>query len=117
MKSRFSLARLERLGEAAPPRRGRFPSSDKDVPQGGDRRTSTCHLLGKRADEALTEVESFLDRAFRQDLPTVVIVHGHGTGRLKRVVRDYLEEAPYVASFRPGERSEGGDGVTVVELK
>ena len=45
------------------------------------------------------------------------LIHGHGTGRLKTAIRDYLRESPYVASFRSGERAEGGDGVTIVKLK
>ncbi len=114
-RSRFPVARLEPVAGAAPSTSaGRW---SRDAPASGDRRTSRCRLLGMRADEALTAVEVFLDRAFRQDLPEVVIVHGHGTGRLKQVVRDYLRDAPYVASFRRGGRGEGGDGVTVVELK
>ena len=46
-----------------------------------------------------------------------LIVHGHGTGALKQAIRDYLASSPYIRMFRPGETHEGGDGVTVVELR
>ncbi|MGH7410146.1 MAG: Smr/MutS family protein, partial [Candidatus Methylomirabilis sp.] len=49
--------------------------------------------------------------------PLLRIIHGHGTGRLKAALRDYLKDSPYVGAFRAGERPEGGDGVTIVELK
>lgn len=73
-------------------------------------------LRGHTADDALLETERFLDVASRQRIPSVVIIHGHGTGVLKRTVRDYLRRCPYARSWRPGERGEGGDGVSVVEL-
>lgn len=74
-------------------------------------------LRGKMADEALDETVAALDRAALAGAPLLRIIHGHGTGRLKAVIRDYLKNSPYVAAFRAGERAEGGDGVTVVELK
>jgi DNA mismatch repair protein MutS2 len=46
----------------------------------------------------------------------VIVVHGHGTGALKKAVREELDSSPYVASFRRGEAHEGGDGVTLVTL-
>ena len=74
-------------------------------------------LLGMRGEEALAAVEQFLDNANLVGIKRVKIVHGYGTGILKRLVREYLKESPYVKSFRPGKIEEGGDGVTVVELK
>lgn len=74
-------------------------------------------LLGMRGEEALQALEEFLDDAAVLGIKSVKIVHGHGTGILKRLVREYLKESPYVKSFRPGKIEEGGDGVTVVELK
>ena len=74
-------------------------------------------VRGLRADEALREVESFLDRALRDGEPTVLIVHGHGTGALRAALRSSLADSPYVRVYRPGEPHQGGDGVTVVTLR
>ena len=74
-------------------------------------------VRGQTAEEAQEAVVACLDRAALAGAQTVRIIHGHGTGRLKQALRDYLKTSPYVASFRPGERAEGGDGVTVVNVK
>jgi DNA mismatch repair protein MutS2 len=74
-------------------------------------------VRGQAADEALDLVVAALDRATLDGGPYLRIVHGHGTGRLKSVLREYLKESPYVAEFRPGDRAEGGDGVTVARLR
>lgn len=58
----------------------------------------------------------FMDHAFLKNRAGVHIIHGHGTGALKRAVRGYLVDSPYASDFRPGDKSEGGDGVTVVAL-
>ncbi|MHA1568973.1 MAG: endonuclease MutS2, partial [Alphaproteobacteria bacterium] len=73
-------------------------------------------LRGQTSDEALMATDAFLDQALRQRLAQVTVIHGHGTGVLKRTIRDYLKSCPYAKSWRPGKRGEGGDGVTVVEL-
>ena len=74
-------------------------------------------VRGQTAEEAQEAVVACLDQAALAGVQTVRIIHGHGTGRLKQALRDYLKTSPYVASFRPGERAEGGDGVTVVNVK
>jgi len=71
-------------------------------------------LRGERAEDAIEALERRLDRALRDGAPWVRVVHGHGTGALKRAVREHLRGHPAVARSRPGERDEGGDGVTVV---
>lgn len=76
-----------------------------------------CDVRGMRADDALAEVESFLDRGMRSGEEAALIVHGHGTGALKQALRDYLSNSPYIRMYRPGEAHEGGDGVTVVALR
>lgn len=73
-------------------------------------------LRGMRVAEALEAVERRLDSAFLAGLPFIRVIHGKGTGRLREAVREALRGSPYVASARPGERGEGGDGVTVVDL-
>jgi DNA mismatch repair protein MutS2 len=74
-------------------------------------------VRGKTADEALETLQSQLDQAALSGTMLVRVIHGHGTGRLKQVLREHLKDSPYVAGFRPGEPAEGGDGVTVVKLK
>jgi len=74
-------------------------------------------VRGLAADEALDQVVAALDRATLSGAPYLRIIHGHGSGRLKSVLREYLKESPYVAGFRPGDRAEGGDGVTVAKLR
>lgn len=78
--------------------------------------SQTLDLRGYRVEEALDSVENYLDQASLANLTPVYIIHGHGTGALKQAVRDFLKESPYVAKFRPGEDSEGGDGVSVVDI-
>lgn len=74
-------------------------------------------VRGQAADEALDRVIAALDRATLDGAPYLRIIHGHGTGRLKSVLREYLQDSPYVSEFRPGDRTEGGDGVTVARLR
>ncbi len=86
---------------AAPIARGGGPATEVDV-------------RGLRVEEALEAVESRLDRALLQGAPWLRIIHGHGTGALKSALRTRLAAHPAVTRHRPGERGEGGDGVTVV---
>jgi len=78
---------------------------------------SELMLIGKRTDEARDLVEQYLDDAFMAGLPTVRLVHGKGTGALRKTVRDLLAAHPLVESYRDGEPSEGGAGATVAVLK
>lgn len=74
-------------------------------------------VRGKAADDALDEVVAALDRATLAGTPALRIIHGHGTGKLKASLRGYLRDSPYVASLRPGDRAEGGDGVTIAMVR
>jgi DNA mismatch repair protein MutS2 len=75
------------------------------------------NLLGLRVNEALAEVERFIDRVSMNGPSVVTIIHGLGTGALKTAVTEYLKNHPLIAAIRPGEPAEGGAGVTVAELK
>ncbi|MCX5998203.1 MAG: Smr/MutS family protein, partial [Chloroflexi bacterium] len=73
-------------------------------------------LRGKRADEVSPDLDAYLNDAFLSQMSQVRIIHGFGTGTVRQIVRDMLASHPLVKSFRYGEKAEGGDGVTVVEL-
>jgi DNA mismatch repair protein MutS2 len=77
---------------------------------------SSLDLRGARVEEALDLLSSYLDDAALAGLDKVVIIHGMGTGALRDAVREAAGSHPLVKAFRPGERGEGGDGATIVNL-
>ena len=108
--------RLAPPGNGAPPPAtkradARISLPDKAAPN------PELHLIGRTTDEARDLVERFLDDAFLAGLGRVRLVHGKGTGALRKAVRDLLAAHPLVDSFRDGEPSEGGAGATVAALR
>ena len=75
------------------------------------------NLLGKTVDEALAELDKYLDDAYLAHLQSVRVVHGKGTGALRKGVHNYLKKLKYVSSFQLGEFGEGDAGVTIVTFK
>ena len=75
------------------------------------------NLLGKTVDEAVAELDKYLDDALLSHLNTVRIVHGKGTGALRKGIHEYLRRQKHVKSYRLGEFGEGDAGVTIAELK
>jgi DNA mismatch repair protein MutS2 len=75
------------------------------------------HLIGKRVEPALEELDAYIDQALLSHRKEVRVVHGHGTGRLRQAVREHLRGHPGVASVRSGAPNEGGNGATVVLLR
>jgi DNA mismatch repair protein MutS2 len=75
------------------------------------------NVIGQTVDQATSEVEKFVDRAFLAGLPRVRIVHGSGMGILRKALRQFLKDHPHVATVAEPPQNEGGAGATVVELR
>jgi DNA mismatch repair protein MutS2 len=106
------LAKLRRLGGPAAP----TPPAPRLAAPLVEERAEELHLVGLRVREALSRLEEFLDRAQGRGVGRVRIVHGVGTGALKRAIAEYLTSSSYCTRFADGDASEGGAGVTVAEL-
>jgi DNA mismatch repair protein MutS2 len=91
------------------------PAADATDP--AQTRENTCDLRGLRAEEALAEGERFLDQMMREGRQCAFLIHGHGTGVLRTMIRERLGKSRYVARCRPGHAGEGGDGVTVFWIR
>ena len=79
--------------------------------------TTEIHLRHMRAEEAIRDLEKFVDDALLAGLPSIRIVHGKGEGILRKVTQEFLKKHPGVASFRDGEPSEGGHGATIATFR
>jgi DNA mismatch repair protein MutS2 len=78
--------------------------------------TPQLDLRGERVEAALERLSDYLDETLLAGMEQAVIIHGAGTGALRRTIREYLADHPRVRGARPGRREEGGDGATVAEL-
>lgn len=79
--------------------------------------STEINLIGKTTDEAIAELDKYLDDAYIAHLPSVRIVHGKGTGALRSAVHNHLKRLKYVKSFHLGEFGEGDAGVTIAEFE
>lgn len=79
--------------------------------------STEINLLGKTVDEAIAQLDKYLDDAYLAHLPSVRVVHGKGTGALRNAVHNHLKRLKYVKEFRLGEYGEGDVGVTIVTFK
>ncbi len=79
--------------------------------------STEINLLGRTVDEAIAELDKYLDDAYIAHLKSVRVVHGKGTGALRKGIHDYLRRQKHVSSFRLGEFGEGDAGVTIVDFK
>jgi DNA mismatch repair protein MutS2 len=103
--------KLRAKGETPEPERGATISAPAAESPGME-----LDLRGQVTEEALLRLDQYLDQAFLAQLPWVNIIHGKGSGTLRQAVRQALRDHPLIASFRPGEAGEGGEGVTVAKL-
>ena len=92
-------------------------SVHRAVSRGDSSVGSTVDLRGMTAEEAVTALQMYLDRAAMTNLNELTVIHGKGTGVLRRAVADELKHNRLVASYRLGRYGEGETGVTIVELK
>jgi DNA mismatch repair protein MutS2 len=115
-KVRLAPADLRCL-EEPPAAALRLPSNVSFTPAAGEEVPHELNLIGKTVDEALPEVDKFLDKAALESYASVRLIHGRGSGRLAKALREFLQGHLHVASARAGNEREGGNGVTVVELR
>jgi DNA mismatch repair protein MutS2 len=112
--------RLEQVERVQRPKHGEQPSTQPTGIAGTQPPVETpppeLEVRGQTVDEALPTIDQYLDRAYLARLPWVRIIHGRGTGTLRRQVRDLLAKHPLVQSYETGKPAEGGEGVTVVHL-
>jgi DNA mismatch repair protein MutS2 len=101
---------LERLAAARPTTQVRLTESRHEP-------DAELNLIGKTTDEARDAADKFLDEAYLHSLLRIRIIHGHGTGALRRAIAELLHGHPHVESFAPAPPDQGGAGATVVELK
>lgn len=90
--------------------------TDPDIAPTLPHKGNTIDLRGLTVDSALDKLDLELDKMHRTEVDKVIIIHGHGLGRVKESVRKHLEEVTYKLRFRNGRQGEGGDGVTVIEF-
>jgi DNA mismatch repair protein MutS2 len=104
----------ERLRRARPVRAPERQPAVTVIAAAADR--DELSLIGMRTGEALRSLEEFLDQAYLTNHREVRIVHGIGSGALKKAIQDYLSTSPYCAAFRQAESHQGGAGATIVQL-
>ncbi len=122
LRTRVRVEQIERLAPAAATRsEGSRPLRGMGVTVANALKPpvdpgSKIDLRGRITDDALPMVDSFLDVAYRAGQTRLEVVHGKGTGALRRAVRDLLRKHPLVTTFESAEPKQGGDGVTIVTL-
>jgi DNA mismatch repair protein MutS2 len=118
MKMKVKRDDLESIANtAASPKKAAQPAGAASVKRSRDDNVRTeLDLRGSNLEDALLEVDRFLDEAFLSNLGQVYIIHGKGTGVLRSGIQDYLRRHRHVNNYRLGNYGEGGNGVTVAEL-
>jgi len=118
LRSQVNLKDLEKLPDEEPlsPALKRTGTGKLKMSKSASVSTE-INLLGKTVDEALNELDKYLDDAYLAHLPSVRVVHGKGTGALRKAVHNYLRRQKHVDSYRLGEFGEGDAGVTIVTFK
>ncbi|MDD3436053.1 MAG: endonuclease MutS2 [Candidatus Gastranaerophilales bacterium] len=116
LKTKIKKDKLAAYNDKIVPRPSFRLKSEKSFELEKHDMSNTLDLRGLRVEEALDGLEFFLDKASLVNLTPIYVIHGHGTGALKKAVREFLSTSPYVAKYRFGEAAEGGDGVSIVDI-
>ena len=118
LRSQVNISDLEIIEEPAPYAAKKFSHTSKSSMKMGKSLSVSpeINLLGKTVDEAVAELDKYLDDALLSHLNTVRVVHGKGTGALRKGIHEYLRRQKHVKSYRLAEFGEGDAGVTIVEL-
>jgi DNA mismatch repair protein MutS2 len=114
---RGDIAEVMSAGQPNVKRRGGITVSTASGSDDSDFVSSEINVIGRTADEAESEVERFVERAFLAGLPRIRVVHGVGMGILRRTLREFLRNHPHVTSIAEPPYNEGGQGVTLAELR
>jgi DNA mismatch repair protein MutS2 len=117
LRARVADLRLvSKSGPVAPKPASRVSVNVQLQPR-GDETIGDLNVIGCTVEEALARTERFLDETLLVDQRTVRVIHGYGTGQLRRAIAEYLKNHPLVSNYQPAPPEKGGGGVTVVELK
>ena len=118
LRSQVNISDLEIIEEPSPYTQKKFSRTSKGkIAMGKSLSVSPeINLLGKTVDEAVSELDKYLDDALLSHLNTVRVVHGKGTGALRKGIHEYLRRQKHVKSYHLAEFGEGDAGVTIVEL-
>ena len=118
LRSQVNISDLEIIEEPVPYAAKKFSRTSKSSMKMGKSLSVSpeINLLGKTVDEAVAELDKYLDDALLSHLNTVRVVHGKGTGALRKGIHEYLRRQKHVKSYRLAEFGEGDAGVTIVEL-
>lgn len=116
MKSRVDLSNL-RLVEDKKPNQSKGKTTRSMTSQKNVKASMELDLRGQMVDEALAELDMFINQSILSNVSLVTIIHGKGTGALRSAVHSYLKQSKHIKSYRLGLYGEGENGVTIVEIK
>jgi DNA mismatch repair protein MutS2 len=121
LRLKEKVENLELVAAQASPKSGKLEklrrSAASEVQLAAVEARSELNVIGQTTDEAVDAVDKFLDEASLASLSKVRIVHGHGTGALRRAIAGLLDGHPHVSRFLPAPPDQGGAGATLVELR
>jgi DNA mismatch repair protein MutS2 len=117
MKIKASFSDLEQVREQEQHQSGPQQRKADFIQEPSGQAVNKVNVIGMRVDEALPAVDKAIDQAMLHSVDRLEIIHGVGTGRLMKAIREHVKGHQFAASFAPGDAAAGGAGVTVVIIK